>query len=116
MNANLTQVTNAVATNIVIPAQSIITDIYVYVTASFTNAGTLSIGTSTAATELATGVSCSQGQVTVAPTTTVAAWLSPAASQDVMIYVKSSAAGTGTFVVAVAYAQAINGFTNGQYT
>ena len=114
-NANISQSTTAFNTGIVIPAQSIITDIYIYVTTSFVG-GTLSIGTSTAATELATGITCTQGQVTVVPSTTIAAWLNPASTQDAAIYVKSSAAGAGTFVLAVAYCQAVNGFTNGQYT
>ena len=114
-NANISQSTTAFNTGIVIPAQSIITDIYVYVTTAFVG-GTLSVGTSSASTELATGITCTQGQITVVPTSTIAAWLNPASSQDVAIYAKSSANGAGTFVLAVAYAQAVNGFTNGQYT
>ena len=119
--------TSGTATNIVIPAQSVITDIYVYVTAAFTNTATLSIGlTSTSSNELVSAIpnaSLVVGQFTAGPTSAGAGaltqtnnWLNVSNTQDQMVYVKSSGTGTGTFYVVVSYIQAINGFTNGQYT
>ena len=95
-NSPLAQTTSAVATGIVIPAGSIITDIYLYTTTALTNSGTVSIGTTAAnANELATGVAGTQGQTTVVPTSTISAWLAPNNTQDFQVYVKSSAAGAG---------------------
>ena len=119
--------TSGTATNIVIPAQSLITDIWVYVTAAFSGAATLSIGTtSTSSNELVSAIpnaSLGVGQYTAGPTsagtgalTQVNNWLNVNNTQDVMVYVKSSATGTGTFYVVVSYIQAINGFSNEQYT
>jgi len=112
--------------NIVIPAQSVITDIWVYVTAAFSGAATLSLGTTAAnANELASAIpnaSLGVGQLTVTPqigsggATQVSNWLNTSNTQDVMVHAKSSATGTGTFYVVVSYIQAINGFTNSQYT
>lgn len=114
-SAPITQSATAAATTIVIPAQSQITDIYVAATTAWSG-GTLSIGTSTAATELATGLTCNQGQLTVPVTTLIAAWNNSSATQDVQIYVKSSGGTAGVGVLTVGYLQGINGFTNGQYT
>lgn len=107
--------TSGTATTIVIPAQSIITDIWVYVPTAWSASATLSIGTSATATELATSVSMSQGQTTVNPGSLVAAWVNTASqTSDIQIFVKSSATGTGTGAkVVVGYMQGVNGFTFG---
>ena len=117
-NSPIPQSTTAFATGMVIPAQSIITDIYVYVTTVLNTSATISIGTSTAANELATGISGAVGQQTASVTTLVPAWLNTSSTQDVQIYCKASAqSGTaGGYVVVVSYIQGINGFTSGQYT
>jgi len=118
--APITQSATAASTSIVIPAQSIITDIYVNVTTAWGSSGTLSIGTTQAnANELISAIpnaSLGQGQYTVTPTTTIAAWLNSSATQDVQIWVKSSAGTAGVATLIVCYLQAANGFTNGQYT
>ena len=100
---------------ITIPAQSQITDIYVAATTAWSG-GTLGIGISSAANELATGLTITAGQYTVPVTTLMAAWNNSSATQDVQIYVKSSAGTAGVAVLTVCYLQGINGFTNGQYT
>lgn len=120
--AVITQATAAAATSIVIPAQSVITNIYVNATAGWTNSSTLSIGISSAANELASAIanaSLVQGQLTVPVTSLIANWLNPNNTQDVQIWVKSSAAPlvtTGSALLVICYLQAYNGFTNGQYT
>lgn len=112
---NLT--TTATATSIVVPAQSQITDIYVNATAAWSGTTpTLSVGISSAANELASGLTISQGQLTVPVTTLMAAWNNSSATQDVQIWVQSNVTGTGSAVLTVCYLQGINGFTNGQYT
>jgi hypothetical protein len=118
--------TSGTPLHIVIPAQSIITDIFVYVTAAFSAAATLSIGTSAAsANELVSAIpnaTLAVGQITCTPQmgtgglTQVNNWLNTSATQDVQLYAKSSATGTGTFFVVVSYIQAGNSFVNGQYT
>ena len=115
--------TAATPSGITIPAGSMITDIYVYVTASFSASATLSIGTSTTSTELASAVPNATlvvGQQTITPqtgaggATQVGNWLN-VGTQDVNVYVKSSATGAGTFFIAVAYLQGINNYAAGQY-
>ena len=118
--------TTGTAVGVVIPAQSVITDIYVYVTAAFSASATLSIGTTSAnSNELVNTIpnaSLAVGQFTATPqtgsgtVTQVNNWLNSSNTQDVAIYVKSSGTGTGTFYVVVSYIQGINGFTNSQYT
>ena len=71
---------------------------------------------SSAANELASGLTISQGQLTVPVTTLMAAWNNSSATQDVQIWVQSNVTGTGSAVLTVCYLQGINGFTNGQYT
>jgi len=139
----ITQVASSVApvsTGIVITAQCVITDIYVYVTTAFNNSATLSIGftaanlnanTSELVNQIANASLTTVGQVTLTPQTgtptgsptgitQVSYWLNSSNGQaqatDQQVYVKSSATGTGTFYVVVSYIQGINGFTNGQYT
>ena len=118
--------TTALATNIVIPAQSVIPDSWVYVTAAFSASATLSIGTTATSTELVSAIpnaSLVVGQYTAGPNSGSSgalaqtnAWLNSSATQDVPVYVKSSATGTGTFYVVVSYMQAANAYTSGQYT
>lgn len=117
--------TTGTATGITIPAGSLITDIYVYVTAAFSASATLSIGTTSASSnELASVIpnaSLVVGQYSVNPAvgsgglTQVNNWLNTG-STDVNVYVKSSATGTGTFYVVVAYMQGANNYTAGSYT
>jgi len=120
--STITQATAAAGTQIVIPAQSMITSIDLFITVAWTNSSTLSIGTSTASNELASGIanaSLVQGKYSVPVTSLVANWINTSNTQDVLVYVKSSAAPvstTGTAVLVVKYMQAINGFTNEQYT
>jgi hypothetical protein len=117
----IVQATASAAMSVVIPAASMITGIDVYVTTAFTNSATLSVGTTSAnANELATGVTVSSvGKVSITPTTLVPAWVNTSATQDVQIFVKSSAApsgGTGAAVLVVKYAQSINAYPTDQYT
>lgn len=119
----ITQATAAAGTLIVIPAQSMITSIDLLITAGWTNSSTLSIGTTSAnSNELASGIanaSLVQGKYSVPVTSLVANWINTSATQDVLIYVKSSAAPvttTGSATMVIKYMQAINGFTNEQYT
>ena len=118
-SAPITQSSTAAATSIVIPAQSQILNIYVNVTTGWAATTTLSIGTSSAANELATGLTAAnlvQGQYTVPVTSLIAAWLNTSSTQDVQIWVKSSSGTAGVATLTVCYLQGINGFTNGQYT
>ena len=122
--ATITQSTTAVTTSIVIPAQSLITDIYLNITTGWSNSSTLSIGTSSASNELASAIanaSLVQGQYRVPVTSLIAAWNNSSNTQDVQIWVDSSAAPvstTGSAILIVKYVQGYNGFTAnpGQYT
>ena len=118
--APITQSTTAAATSIVIPAQSLITSIVLNITTSWGSSGTLSIGTtSTNSNELASALanaSLVQGQYVVPVTSLIAAWNNVSNTQDVQIYVKSSAGTAGVAKLIVKYVQGYNGFTNGQYT
>jgi hypothetical protein len=117
--ASITQSATAAATSIVIPAQSLITDIYLNITTAWGSSGTLSIGTSSTSTELANAIANAnlvQGQYRVPVTSLIAAWNNTSATQDVQIWVKSSAGTAGVGILIVKYVQGYNGFTNGQYT
>jgi hypothetical protein len=117
--APITQSTTAAATTIVIPAQSLITSIVLNITTAWGSSGTLSIGTSTTSNELASAIanaSLVQGQYTVPVTSLIAAWNNVSNTQDVQVYVKSSAGTAGVAKLIVKYVQGYNGFTNGQYT
>ena len=117
--AAITQSATAAATTIVIPAQSQIIDIRVAVTTGWSG-GTLSIGTTSAnSNELASAIaaaSLAQGMYTVPVTSLIANWNNVSNTQDVNVYVKSSAGTAGVGILIVTYLQAINGFTNEQYT
>ena len=116
--AAITQSSTAAATTIVIPAQSQIIDIRVAVTTGWSG-GTLSIGTTSTSNELASAIAAAslvQGMYIVPVTSLIANWNNSSSTQDVNIYVKSSAGTAGVGKLIITYLQAINGFTNGQYT
>jgi hypothetical protein len=115
----VTQATNGTTaglytTTIVIPAQSQILSIDLFVNVAWTGAAsTFNVGTSATATELAiasdnTGVAI--GRLVVIPgtnATRVNNWVDVGTS-DVRIYVLSTNTGSGTGYLSVRYAQAIN--------
>ena len=116
--ASITQSSTAAATAIVIPAQSEIIDIRVAVTTGWSG-GTLSIGTTSTSNELASAIAAAslvQGMYIVPVTSLIANWNNTSSTQDVQIYVKSSAGTAGVGKLIITYLQGINGFTNGQYT
>lgn len=116
--APITQSATAAATTIVIPAQSQIIDIRVAVTTGWSG-GTLSIGTNSTSNQLASAIAAAslvQGMYIVPVTSLIANWNNTSSTQDVQIWVKSSAGTAGVGELIVTYLQGINGFTNGQYT
>jgi hypothetical protein len=116
--AAITQSSTAAATTIVIPAQSQIIDIRVAVTTGWSG-GTLSIGTNSTSNQLASAIAAAslvQGMYIVPVTSLIANWNNTSSTQDVQVWVKSSAGTAGVGKLIVTYAQGINGFTNGQYT
>ncbi len=109
-SAAITQSTTAAASGIVIPANSQIVEMYVYVTTAYDNTATLSIGTSSTSTELATAVAvstidtiklASQATITDADT-----W-EDIGTTDVKIFTDSSAttSDTGVATLTVTYVQ-----------
>jgi len=101
-------------TNIVIPAQSQITDIYLMVTTAWTGAAsTLGIGTTASATALtaAGAVTASAlGQLTILPgtgSTQIANW-DNVGNTDIKIQVTSTNTGSGVGTLTVFYLQGIN--------
>jgi hypothetical protein len=114
--ATVTQSATAAATTIVIPANSLITSIDLFVTAAWTSATTtytISVGTSATATELVAATNANAiGKLALSPgtdATRTGVWLNTGTTDDI-IYVLSGAlsatAGTGTLVVR--YIQAAN--------
>lgn len=114
--ATVTQSATAAATTIVIPANSLITSIDLFVTAAWTSATTtytISVGTSATATELVAATNANAiGKLSLTPgtdATRTGVWLNTGTTDDI-IYVLSGAlsatAGTGTLVVR--YIQAAN--------
>jgi len=114
--ATVTQSATAAATTIVIPANSLITSIDLFVTAAWTSATTtytISVGTSATATELVAATNANAiGKLSLSPgtdATRTGAWLNTGTTDDI-IYVLSGAlsatAGTGTLVIR--YIQAAN--------
>lgn len=115
----VTQATNGTVaglytTSIVIPAQSQVISIDLFVNVAWTGAAsTFNVGTSATATELAvaadnTGVAI--GRLIVIPGTSatrVNNWVDVGAT-DVRVYVLSTNTGSGTGYLTVRYAQAIN--------
>lgn len=102
-------------TDIVIPANSQITSIQVFVTAAWSGvASTINVGTSSTATELAVAgdndFSTTVGAKSVVPgddATRTGKWVDVGAT-DVRIWTKSTNTGTGAGVITVKYVQAIN--------
>ena len=114
--AAVTQSATAAATTIVIPANSIIVAIDLFVTTAWSSATTtytISVGTSSTATELVAATNANAvGRLALTPgtdATRTALWLNTGTGDDI-IYVKSGApdtpAGAGTLVVR--YIQAAN--------
>jgi hypothetical protein len=115
----VTQATNGTTaglytTTIVIPAQSQILSIDMYVNVAWTGAAsTFNVGTSATATELAIAsdnTAVAIGRLVVSPgtnATRVNTWVDVGAS-DVRVYVLSTNTGSGTGYLTVRYAQAIN--------
>ena len=112
----VTQSATAAATTIVIPANSLITSIDLFVTTAWSSATTtytISVGTSATATELVAATNANAvGKLALTPgtdATKTAAWLNTGTSDDI-IYVLSGAPsatpGAGTLVVR--YIQAAN--------
>ena len=109
-SAAITQSTTSAASGIIIPANSQIVECYVYVTTAYDNSATLSIGTSSTSTELATAVAvstintiklASQATITDADT-----W-EDIGTTDVKIFTDSSATtlDTGVATLTVTYVQ-----------
>lgn len=101
-------------TNIVIPAQSQITDIYLMVTSAWSGAAsTLGIGTTASATALtaANAVTANAlGQITILPgtgATQIANW-DNVGNTDIKVQVTSANTGTGVGTLSVFYVQGIN--------
>lgn len=110
-------------TNIVIPAQSQIVGIYLFVSTVWDGvATTLGIGTTASATALTAAGAVAggtAGRITVTPgtgATQIGNWLNTSSTTDVQVKVTSTNTGAGAGTLVVEYLQAVNGFTNGQYT
>ena len=103
--------TSATATTVVIPANSHIVQIQMLATVAWASSGTISIGTTTAATQLVAATAISAIGITAltpgTDATRTALW-SNTGTSDVILYVLSSqnAAGTGDLIVR--YIQAEN--------
>mgnify|MGYP003153918287 FL=1 len=109
-SAAITQSTTAAASGIVIPANSQIVEMYVYVTTAYDNTATLSIGTTSTSTELATLVAVSTvDTIKLASQATITdadAW-EDIGTTDVKIFTDSSAttSDTGVATLTVTYVQ-----------
>lgn len=120
-SAAVTQATNGTTaglytTNIVIPANSQILSIRLYVTTAWTGAAaTFNVGTSATATELAveattTNTGAAIGVVNVLPgtdATRTGRWID-VGTTDVRLYMLSTNTGSGVGVITVEYVQALN--------
>ena len=108
----ITQSATGTATLICIPAGSTIVDVYVGVTTVFSGvAATFTIGTtSSSSNELGGGTGASLGVSAVLPTTQAQTnlWFN-VGTTDVVIYVKSTNAGSGVGYLNVQYVQGPNG-------
>lgn len=112
----VTQSATAAATTIVIPANSLITSIDLFVTTAWSSATTtytISVGTSATATELVAATNANAvGKLSLTPgtdATKTALWLNTGTSDDI-IYVLSGAPGAtpGAGTLVVRYIQAAN--------
>jgi len=115
-SASITQSTTAAATGIVIPANSTIVQILLFVTAAWSSATTtytISVGTSATATELVAATNANAvGRLSLTPgtdATRTGLWVD-VGSNDVQIWVDSGAPDTtpGEGVLVVDYVQAAN--------
>ena len=111
--AAITQAGTATAatTGICIPANSHIVQVQVLATAAWSGAATLSVGTTTAADQLVAATAIGSVGITgLTPGTnaTKTALWSNVGTTDVIIYVLSSATGTGVGDLVVRYVQAEN--------
>ena len=109
-SAAITQSTTAAASGIVIPANSQIVEMYVYVTTAYDNSATLSIGTSSTSNELCSAVAVSTiNTIKLASQATITdadAW-EDIGTTDVKIFTDSSAttSDTGVATLTVTYVQ-----------
>jgi hypothetical protein len=109
-SAAITQSTTAAASGIVIPANSQILEATVFVTTAYDNTATLSIGTTSTSTELATAVAVSTvNTIKLASQATITDadnW-KDVGTTDVKIYTKASAttADAGVAILTVTYVQ-----------
>ncbi len=109
-SAAITQSTTAAASGIVIPANSQIVEMSVYVTTAWDNSSTLNIGTTSTSTELATGIVVTVVEkIKLASQATITdsdAW-EDVGSTDVKIFTDSSAttSDTGVATLTVTYVQ-----------
>ena len=109
-SASITQSTTAAESGIVIPANSQILEATVFVTTAYDNTATLSIGTTSTSTELATAVAVSTvNTIKLASQATITDadnW-KDIGTTDVKIYTKSSAttADAGVAILTVTYVQ-----------
>jgi len=109
-SAAITQSTTAAASGIVIPANSQIVEMSVYVTTAWDNSSTLNIGTTSTSTELATGIVVTVVEkIKLASQATITdsdAW-EDIGSTDVKIFTDSSAttADAGVATLTVTYVQ-----------
>ena len=103
--------TSATATTIVIPANSHIVQIQMLATAAWSSSATISIGTTTTATQLVAATAISSIGITAltpgTDATRTTLW-SNTGTTDVILYVLSSATGTGVGDLIVRYIQAEN--------
>jgi hypothetical protein len=103
--------TSATATTIVIPANSHIVQIQMLATVAWASSGTISIGTTTTATQLVAATAISSIGITgLTPgtdATRTALW-SNTGTTDVILYVLSSVTGAGVGDLVVRYIQAEN--------
>ena len=112
-SAAITQSTTAAASGIIIPAHSQILECTVFVTTAYDNSATLSIGTSSTSTELATAVAVSTINTiklaTQATITDADNWLDVGAT-DVKIFTASSAttSDAGRATLTVTYVQQVS--------
>ena len=109
-SASITQSTTAAESGIVIPANSQILEATVFVTTAYDNSATLSIGTTSTSTELATAVAVSTvNTIKLASQATITDadnW-KDIGTTDVKIYTKSSAttSDVGVAILTVTYVQ-----------
>ena len=109
-SAAITQSTTAAASGIIIPANSQIVEMSVYITTAWDNSSTLNIGTTSTSTELATGIVVTVVEkIKLASQATITdsdAW-EDIGSTDVKIFTDSSAttADAGVATLTVTYVQ-----------